>query len=71
MAHVARGAGAQANFFLIVLRHKRRPFNRHPEELGAHFFCAPSVSKADSPDRPQIRAESFEARSLMLARASG
>jgi hypothetical protein len=63
-------ATAAARLESALMRHKRDPLNRHPEELGA--LLAPSVSKGDSPDRPRPPAPpSFEARSLMLARASG
>ena len=30
---------------IVVLRHKRRPLNRHPEALGARL-CAPSHRKS-------------------------
>jgi hypothetical protein len=37
------------NPHIVVLRHKRRPLNRHPEALGAPL-CAPSHRKSATAD---------------------
>jgi hypothetical protein len=34
---------------IVVLRHKRRPLNRHPEALGARL-CAPSHRRSATAD---------------------